>query len=382
VAVASVAVLPLLATACQAGGSPPDRSAIVIGADLELSGVNAPIGNTYVRALRLRIDQLNSQGGVNGRHIDLDARDNRSDPSVSVANVNTFAANRAVAGVIMGACSGCLNRVAKVIEDAHLPTVSLAPATAVARPVTDRQYVFKLGPNAQDSAAALATELRRAGVRKVALLATDDVDGTDALSAMSAHIAGTNASVVGQQLFRATDSDVTQPVRAALGRNPDALVVSAFPAQATLVAKSARDAGYTKTIFFDAAAAGDLFLSGPTAGATDGTVMVAPQSLVIDDIIATSPAKTARKRWFEEYTSRFGTFSGYSTYAADAVRMILDAVRTAGGIAHRKMRDIMENTAFDGLCGQIRFTRDNHSGMGPQALTTVVARAGRWRLLG
>src|SRR4051794_20189717 len=40
VAVASVAILPLLATACQANGGPAaDTSPIVIGADLELSGV-------------------------------------------------------------------------------------------------------------------------------------------------------------------------------------------------------------------------------------------------------------------------------------------------------------------------------------------------------
>jgi branched-chain amino acid transport system substrate-binding protein len=42
----------------------------------------------------------------------------------------------------------------------------------------------------------------------------------------------------------------------------------------------------------------------------------------------------------------------------------------------------MESAAFDGLAGQIRFTPDNHSGIMPQSLTTVVTRAGRWRLLG
>jgi branched-chain amino acid transport system substrate-binding protein len=110
--------------------------------------------------------------------------------------------------------------------------------------------------------------------------------------------------------------------------------------------------------------------------------MVAPQALVIDDVVATTPAKTARKRWFDDYTSKYGGFSGYSTYAADAVRLIVDAVHTAGGPEHRKMRDIMEDTAFDGISGQVRFTPDNHSGMMSQALISVVARSGRWRLFG
>ncbi len=62
--------------------------------------------------------------------------------------------------------------------------------------------------------------------------------------------------------------------------------------------------------------------------------------------------------------------------------MSAGAVRTAGGPQHRKMRDIMEDSAFDGLSGQVRFTPDNHSGMMSQGLTSVVARSGRWRLLG
>jgi len=381
--VASMALLPLLATACQASGeAAADTSPIVIGADLELSGVNAIIGNTYARALQLRVDQLNAQGGVSGRHITLVTKDNRSDPSLSVANVSALAAEPGLAGIVMGACSECLHGVAKIIDNAKVPTVSLAPATGAARPVSDRRFVFKLGPSAEDSAAALATELRGAGVHRVALLSTDDVNGADAVSALTTQMTKVNATVVSQQLFRATDTDLSQPVHTAVGHGPDALVVSAFPAQAALVAKSARDAGYTKKIFFDATAAGDLFFSGSAASRADDIVMVAPQALVIEDVVATTPAKIARKRWFSDYTSKYGTFSGYSSYAADAVRLIADAVRGAGGTEHQRMRDIMETAAFDGLSGQIQFTPNNHAGIMPQSWTTVVARAGRWRLLG
>jgi branched-chain amino acid transport system substrate-binding protein len=379
----SAALLLVLASACQPNTRPGvDTTPIVIGADLELSGVNAAVGTTYSRALRLRIDQLNAQGGVSGRQLILEVKDNRSDPTMSVANINALTAEPAVAGLILGACTACASNVAKIVNSARIPAISLAPATGVTRPVTDHRYLFKIGPDAEDSAATLAIELRSAGLHKVALLSTDDTNGTDALTALTGQLSKINASVVSQQLFRATDTDLSQPVRSALGHNPEALLVSAFPGQAALVAKSARDTGYTKPIFFDSTAAGDLFLGGPTGNATDGTIMVAPQTLVIDDVIATTPAKTARKRWFADYTARYGGFSGYSTYPADAVQLLVDAIRAAGGPQRDKMRDIMESTSFDGLSGQIRFTVTNHSGMTAQALTTVVARSGRWRLVG
>ena len=43
---------------------------------------------------------------------------------------------------------------------------------------------------------------------------------------------------------------------------------------------------------------------------------------------------------------------------------------------------MLETSQLDGLSGPIRMTPDNHSGLMPQALTTLVARGGRWRLAG
>src|SRR2546430_492912 len=112
----SAALLALSTGACTNAAPAADTSPIVIGADLELSGVHAAIGNTYVRALQLRIDQLNAEGGVDGRHITLDTKDNRSDPSLSVANINALATEPGVAGIIIGACSQCVSDVAKTID--------------------------------------------------------------------------------------------------------------------------------------------------------------------------------------------------------------------------------------------------------------------------
>lgn len=47
--------------------------------------------------------------------------------------------------------------------------------------------------------------------------------------------------------------------------------------------------------------------------------------MVIDDVIATTPAKAARRQWFQDYTARFGSYNGSSSFAADAVQLIADA---------------------------------------------------------
>src|SRR5690349_805746 len=126
-------VLPLPAVACSGAiGGGGTKADIVIAADLELSGPDADVGSTYERALQLEVSQINQAGGVlGGRKLTLDIKDNRSDPGVSVSNVNAFTSEN-VAALIMGVCSDCAKAVSKALDDKGIPTVSLAPATDIA----------------------------------------------------------------------------------------------------------------------------------------------------------------------------------------------------------------------------------------------------------
>jgi branched-chain amino acid transport system substrate-binding protein len=376
---AAVALLPLSLAACDVIGPQADTSPVVIGADLELTGVNADIGNTYKQALELKIAQLNAGGGIDGHQVQLVVRDNHNKPETAVADIAALTTESNVTALVMGSCSDCLLAVAKTIEDKKIPTIALATAKQVTNPVAERHYIFKINPNSEDDADVLAGRLRGDAIHRYALLTTDDTNGRDAMTAIKA--ANRALSAVTTQQFNPNDTNLSSVVHQALARDPAGLVISAFPAQAMAIALAARQAAFTGEMYFDAPAAGELFQPNATAAAADGVTMVAPQTLVISDIIATSPAETARKQWFDAYTSKVGSFSGYSLYAADAVQLVATAMHTAGGTDRDQLRDAMENTQMDGVSGPLRFKADNHSGLAPQAVTAVVAANGRWRLI-
>ncbi|MDG4763714.1 ABC transporter substrate-binding protein [Solwaraspora sp. WMMD406] len=383
-ALASTLLVPMLA-GCQFADDTAAGGDIVIAADLELSGAAAAVGKGYQRALELKVEQINESGLLGGRTVRLDVRDNRSDPSESLRNIGDFTSDSQVTAIIMGSCSDCAVGAARTINDKRVPTISLAPATAVAAPVAERRYMFKLGPNATDSAATIASELRRLDIDEASLLHTDDEYGQDGLRIMSAELDKIGIDLVGTEQVRTTDTDVSQAVAALAEEDePGALLIWTSAEQAALAADSAAQLDYPGPIFFDAAAAGDLFLTGGAAGGTEGVNLVFTQTMVIDDVIATTPAKAARKQWFRDYTARFGSYYGFSSFAADAVQLIADAVASATGednsVSREDIRDVLETTQFDGLSGPIRMTPDNHSGLMPQALTMLVSRGGRWRL--
>ncbi|TYC03958.1 ABC transporter substrate-binding protein [Micromonospora sp. WP24] len=383
-ALASVVLAGTL-TGCQFGTDDSTASPIVIAADLELSGAAAPVGKAYQRALELKVDQLNSSGALNGREIKLKVKDNRSDASESLRNIGDFSNDSQVSAIIMGGCNECAIGAVRTINEKKIPTIALATSSAVSNPVADRRYVFKLGPNAADSASALATELSRKGVRKAALLHSDDDYGREGLIALQRELDKADIKLPNKASVKVTDTDVSQQVRSLTSRRPQALIIWTPPEQATLAATASKQAGFTGSLYLDAGAAGDLFL-GESAKATERATLIFTQTMAIDDVIATTPAKASRRQWFQDYTARFGGYNGASSFAADAVQLIADAQSRAGGPADKVnrdgIRDVLETSQLDGLSGPIRMTPDNHSGLMPQALTTLVARNGRWRLAG
>ncbi|MEU4776177.1 ABC transporter substrate-binding protein [Micromonospora sp. NPDC023644] len=375
------AVLATTLTGCQFGADEQDTSPIVIAADLELSGAAAPAGKAYQRALELKVEQLNSSGALNGRKVELRVKDNRSDASESLRNIGDFSNDSQVSGIIMGGCNECAVGAVRTINEKRIPTIALAASSAVSSPVAERRYVFKLSPNAADSAAALAAEMRRKGVRKAGVLHSEDAYGREGSTALRAEFAKAGIKLLREEAVRTTDTEVGQQVKNLIGKKVDALVVWTPAEQATLAATAAQQAKFEGELFFDAAAAGDLFLGSRAA---ERATLVFTQTMVIDDVIATTPAKAARRQWFQDYTARFGGYNGSSSFAADAVQLIADAELRSGGepgeVDRDGIRDVLETTQLDGLSGPIRMTPDNHSGLMPQALTTLVARNGRWRL--
>ncbi|WP_442788569.1 ABC transporter substrate-binding protein [Dactylosporangium sp. NBC_01737] len=377
---AMLAVILVPAAGCT-GVNSSDKTDVVVAASLELSGSAADLGTAYKRALDLRVAQINSGGLLGRRRIALRVRDNRSDPAIALTQITEFAGDPAVTAIITGACAECVTGAAKVINDGHLPTIALSPVAEVSAPLADRRYIFRLAPNVDDDAGVLAGELARAGRRKVAFVSSDDAYGRGGAEALAREVAKIGAKVVAHGQYAPTDADLGRAARAAVAGNPDAIVVWGYPPQAATAIGAVRDAGYRGQVYLDAGAAGELFLGG-TSATTDGTALVFTQTLAIDDVIATTPAKAARRQWFQDYMSRYGTYHGHASFAADALQLIVNAVVKSGSVDGETLRAVLETSQIDGLSGQIRLTPGNHSGFMPQSLTMLEARGGRWRLLG
>lgn len=375
----ALAALASGASGCAAKPSKATGDDIKIGASLELSGATKSIGTTYLNALNLEVADINKQGVLGGRKLKLIVRDNKTDNAQSVANANELINTDRVSGLILGACSACGVAAAKTVEDKKMPTIALGSASALTNPVEQRQYMFKISPNPDQDAQVIVDALAKEGINKVGMLYVNNVYGKEGLTAVTNETTKKNIKVVDAEGFGPTDANMSVQVKKITATNPDAIVVWAVMPAAGIIAQEIKTADYKGGVYMDAGAGAELFTKGAQAAA-DGTFMVFPRILAINDVTSTTPQVTAQKQWFTEYSSKYSTYSGFASFAADAIRMLAKAINDTKGTDSAKIRDDLENMTFDGYSGLIQNTPKEHSGLQPAALAILVVRNQEWHL--
>lgn len=394
------ALVAVLASGCGVFSGESAQETVVIAADLELTGEGSELGAVYRNALELRVEQINQQGLLRDHRLELRVTDNRSDSATAAQNIAALAADESVSAIITGACAECVLAALDTVNNAGVPTIALAAPAAVAEPVQERRYVFKVGPNAKDVATTLARELDRTGAETVAVVTTDDPYGQEGATELDAAMGRFDVEVEvaesigggGEQFAAVVDEIVSwtpEPTFDNFGMpitpsntELDAVVLWGFGAGSTGLIQQLRDAGFDGDLFLDMAAADTLFLPEQGGPVLVGTTMIFTETLVIDELIATSPAKANRKNWVNDYSARYGTYHAYASFAADAVQLVVEAVNQVGSGDRELIRSGIESTRMDGFTGPLRMSPQHHSALMPQALVTLEARGDRWRMAG
>ncbi len=375
------AVVLVAMSGCAAEKKDTPAGEIKIGASIELSGATQVLGATFEKALNLKVKQINDAGGVGGRKIKLIIRDNQTKPDVGLANVNHFIDNEKVSAIISGGCSACIVNAKATATTKKTPVIALGSASGITAPSDpNTKYVFKISPNPAEDADAIVNELHRKGIKKIGLISVQNVYGQDGKAKVTEKAKAKGIEIVAAEEFGQDDKDMTIQVGKVVAKEPEAVVVWAVMPAAGLIAQALQTAKYPAgQVYLDAGAGAELFVKGAQS-ASEGTHMVFPGILAINDAVATTPQVTAQKAWFRDYSAAYGTYSGFASFGADAVQMIADAVKSTGTTDPDKIRDALEKAQLDGMTGPIKMTAENHSGLQAEALKIVVVRNGEWRL--
>lgn len=121
------------------GCSQPDKDALRIGVDFPLSGGLSMYGTPLLEGLQLGVDEINQNGGVNGKQIQLVVEDNEGKPAIAATAAEKLIAQDDVA-MLVSTIVGPTGAIAPVTERNKKVLLYAAAANTFAE---QNKFVFK-----------------------------------------------------------------------------------------------------------------------------------------------------------------------------------------------------------------------------------------------
>jgi branched-chain amino acid transport system substrate-binding protein len=308
--------------------------------------------------------------------------DDASDPTQSVQVAKKLLAENRIDALIGPSGSPNAMGVLQIMAEAQTPMLAPVGTAAVVLPMDDKKrWVFKTHPNDDVIAAGLIEAMTRRGVKTIGFIGFNDPYGENWYKTFAPMAQQAGISIVANERYARADTSVTGQVVKLVAAKPDAVLIAGVAAGAALPHIQLVDAGYKGQIFHTHGAASGAFaqIGGKKV---EGTLIVGPMLLVLDDVPDSVTTKQVAARYVSAYEKRFGAqppIFGAGVYDAGLLleRAVPEAAKKAkpGTPEFRAaLRDALEAT--QGLAasqGTINLSAQDHSGFdrGGQALITV-----------
>lgn len=126
--------LVALATGCGAGAGSDSSGPIKIGLIQPLSGNSSDYGRPSVNGAQMRVEELNADGGINGRQLELVPIDDKLDPTTAVSAARQLVSRDGVVAIVGPGTSGNALAVEQFTNAQQVPTIVTAAVDRIVGP--------------------------------------------------------------------------------------------------------------------------------------------------------------------------------------------------------------------------------------------------------
>ncbi len=302
---------------------------IVLGQSAPFTGPAAQLGIQFHRGAKLYFDQVNAQGGVARRQIELVNLDDGYEPERCAENTRKLIGNDAFS---------LFGYIGTPTSVAALPLATAArvpffgPFTgAMALRKPGNRYAFHLRASYNDETALIVRQLTALGLKKIAVFYQNDAYGKAGLDGVNLALGQLDLKPTALATVERNSVDVAAAVKTLTAAAPDAIVqIGAYKACAAFI-RTARKSGYGGT-FYNVSFVGTQALADELgkvgAGVVVSQVMPSPYSAARP---ITREFIEAVRKGGADYQANFSSMEGYL-----AAKVLVDGLKRAG---NRPTRD-------------------------------------------
>lgn len=357
------------------------KAPIRIGAVLSTTGPAGYLGDPQLKTLQTYIAQLNTEGGVLGRKLELVHYDDASEAGKANGFAKRLIDDDKVDLLIAGTTTGATMAMAPLVEKAGIPLISLSGAVVVVEPV--KKWIFKTPHTDRMAAEKVFEDMKKRGFTKVGLLSETSGFGASGAKETRAVAAKYAITLVADETYGPKDTDMTAQLTKMRGvAGMQAVFVFGLGQGPAVVTKNYAQLGMTLPLYQSHGVASNEFIK--LAGkAAEGVRLPSPALLVANSLAANDPQKplvtSYAATYWKQYKDEPSTFGGY---ALDALSLGVQAIKTAGGTDKEAVRNALEKTqGFMGTTGQFNMSATDHMGLNLSAFRMVEVKDGGWVLL-
>ncbi len=358
-------IFALFAAACAACAALPGAQAqdgitptsILIGQSAAFTGPAAQLGIQMRDGAKLWLDQVNAQGGVNGRRIELRSRDDKYESKLAAENTKKLIEEDRVFLLFAYVGTPTSQASLPIFTEARVPFVAPFTGAELLRTPFNR-YIFNVRASYYDETEKIVEHLARTGVTKFAVFYQNDAYGQAGLEGVKRALAKRNLKWVALGTVERNTTNVAEAVKTINAAQPEATVmISAYTSVAEFV-RQMKAAGSISQ-FFNVSFVGSKALA--EALGKDG------RGVMISQVVPFpwSPLTPIVKEYLD-LAKRAGNvdinFSSLEGFIA--AKVLVEGLRRAGKDPTREKfvaaMESMSNYEIGGFA--VRFSPENHNG--------------------
>ncbi len=352
---------------------------VKIGSFLAVTGPASFLGDPELKTLQMYIEEINANGGINGRKLEYVHYDTKGKAKEAKNFVNRLIKKDKVDVIIGGTTSGNTLAVIDIVQKAHVPLVSLAGSVKIIEPV--KKWVFKTPHTDRMAAEKIFQDMKKRGITKVALITGNggfDKSGRAQCFALAPKY---GIEIVADEKYGNADTDMTTQLTKIRGTDAQAILNFGFGKAPAIVVKNIRQLGIKLPIYESHGVASKKFIE-LAGSAAEGVRLPAAALIVADQLPADDPQKKVLLEYKKKYEAKYGPVSTFGGHAYDALFIVKGAIERANSSDPAKIRDQIEKTqGFVGTGGVFNMSPTDHLGLGLDAFKMIEVKDGNWKLL-
>jgi len=339
-ALVMVAVLTVMALSGCAGSGK-----IKIGTIQPISGQVATYGVQTRNAVQMAVDEINKNGGVLGKQIELVVADDEANPEKTVNAFKRQATQDKIIGLVGALTSKCSLSITKEAQDRKI--VMISPSSTNDAVTSAGDYIFRACYNDSFQGQVVAKfAFDNLKGTKAAILFDNTNDYSKGLrDNFSKKFQELGGTIVAEEAYATGDADFSAQITKIKGANPEVIFLPDYYSTVSLIAKQIRAAGLTVPML---GADGWDEIANNAGDEVVGCYYSNHYSPDADD--------PEVKAFVEKYKAAYkDTPNALAALGYDATYILVDAIAKAGSTDPEKIKAAMMETNKKFVTGQISF---------------------------